>query len=75
MMTMQLDMTAQLAAIPYGLALGLAVSFIGLIACVSRNEMAHAKSELLASYRRLRHAFAHRKPARLIPMRPLEGML
>jgi hypothetical protein len=75
MMTMQLDLTAQLAAIPYGLAIALAVSFVGLIACVSRDQIAHAKSELLASYRRLRHAFAHRKPAQVIPMRPLEGTL
>jgi hypothetical protein len=39
MMTMQLDMTAQLAAIPYGLAIALGVSFLGIVAHLSRDEV------------------------------------
>ena len=65
MMTMQLDMTAQLAAMLYGLVITLGVSFFGILAHVSRDEM----KPFVERYRYYRAAL-RRRQIRMLPSLP-----
>lgn len=50
MMTMELDMTAELMAIPYGLAIAVGISFVGILVCMSRVYVQNATASLVAAY-------------------------
>lgn len=69
MMITQLDVTAELAAIPFGLAIALGVSFVGILAHISRDEMRFAKLSLVATYQRGREAL-RRRHIRVVPPLP-----
>ena len=66
MMTVQLDVTSELAAIPYGLVIALAVSLLGILARLSREEIQVTKRSLVAAYHRTRDALRLRH-FRLVP--------
>jgi hypothetical protein len=52
MVTMQIDMTAQLAVILYGLAVAVGLSVVGILLTLSRSEARATKAYLLGAYRR-----------------------
>ena len=58
MMTAHVDMTNQLAAIPYGLAIALGVSAIGILANANPDGIRMARMFLLDAYHRVREVFA-----------------
>lgn len=72
MMTMSLDMTAQLAAIQYGLAIALAVSFAGVMACASRAELMEATRWMVDAYQRIRGTVARRTVRGVTALRLVE---
>ena len=50
MMTGQLDMTAQLASIPHGLAIALAISIVGIVCSVGADEVRAGRNVLTGAY-------------------------
>lgn len=50
MMTMELDMTAELIAIPYGLAIAVGISFVGILVGMSRRYVPNALAIVAAAY-------------------------
>ena len=69
MMTVQLDATPELAAIPYGLVIALAISVLGILTQVSREEIQVTKRSLVAAYHRTRDALRLRH-IRVVPGLP-----
>ena len=66
MMTVQLDMTSQLAVIPHGFAIALAVSLLGILTQVHREEIRVSMRSLVVAYQRTRHAL-HFRHMRVVP--------
>jgi hypothetical protein len=61
MMTLPLDMTSELAAIPYGLAIALTVSLLGILTQVCREEIQVSMRSLVAACHRTRSALHCRR--------------
>lgn len=73
MMTMQIDLTAELAAIPCGLAIALGVSFVAILAHVSWKEIQATKAFVMESYQSRRESLRHRHNPMAPPLRTASG--
>jgi hypothetical protein len=73
MMTMQLDLTAELAPIPYGLAIALGVSFVGILAHVSWKEIQATKTFVMESYQSRGEWLRRRHIQMALPLRTASG--